>query len=172
MSLPPELTDLAEHLIANKRNDRNRRIETDLWTRQDDAVARSALGTAYAEAQKDACIRELNERANEIWSAYKRVINEASIPWSVAVRDALVARIANELEYDTARIEEVARSVITPPRTRLRTIPPCGMSNSGQSHIRRDRSVRAATAVYRFTVERPVGSSALCWTSAPLDPRG
>lgn len=115
MSLSPELTDLAERLITNKRNDRNQRIESDLWRRRDDAAARGALPTGfYAQAQKDACIRELNERADEIWSAYKKVISEASVPWSATLRDSLVARISNELVEDAARIEEMARTVITP----------------------------------------------------------
>lgn len=117
VSLPSEITDLAERLITNKRNDRNQRIEAGLWTRQDDSAARNALGTGfYVAAQKEACIRELKERTDEIWSSYKRVIGEASIPWSEAIRESLVARIAHELEEDTARMVRSVHQLLSKPR--------------------------------------------------------
>jgi hypothetical protein len=109
------LVSLAERLLANKRQDRNERLRAQLRRRQQEAASAGRLGIGvYAADQREACGRELYERADEIWAAYRRVIADAGVAWSNELRAQLNQRVASELEADAVRIEEMARDVIVP----------------------------------------------------------
>lgn len=113
MSLDPELTLFAERLIPMKCDERTAALRDDLLHRENEAVEQGTAGTnAYARAQMNACIHELNERAEAIWVAYRTVISEARVAWSAEVREVVVQRIKSETEPDIGYIEEMARDVI------------------------------------------------------------
>jgi len=75
----------------------------------------NTLGTGfYANDQRDVCIKELQERAEVVWDAYRRAIDSARTPWSEDLRDLLVQRIRQEVERDIGYLEEMAQNVIVP----------------------------------------------------------
>lgn len=113
MSLDPGLISIAECLIPTKRHERTTALRDDLVHREKEAAERGTSGSnAYVRAQMDACIRELYERAEAIWMAYRTVISDAGVAWSAEVRDVVVQRIKSETEPDIGYLEEMARDVI------------------------------------------------------------
>lgn len=109
----PDFVVLAERLIANKRPERNEAVRRELRRRQGEAAGRGTLGAGfYAEEQKRVCVQELNERADAIWSTYKRVLSDAAITWTAEVRVEIHKRIASEIQTDASYLEDMARGVI------------------------------------------------------------
>lgn len=113
MTLPPELVQIAEQVIRPQLLNRNERTRQALYRRQYDAEKAGRLGEQfYATDQQDACVKEVEGRADVIWNAYKRVIVEGRIVWTNAIREQIVARVAEMLDADIPYVEERARDVI------------------------------------------------------------
>jgi hypothetical protein len=113
VTLPPELVQIAEQVIRPQLLNRNERTRQALYRRQYDAEKAGRLGEQfYATDQQDACVKEIEGRADVIWNAYKRVIVEGRIVWTNAIREQIVARVAEMLDADIPYVEERARDVI------------------------------------------------------------
>jgi len=113
MPLAPELVSIAERLLASMLDKRNERLHAELYRRQDDAVRGGRQGMGYyAQEQKDSCVREIKERIDAIWLAYRQVITDASVPWTDDLRHDVLERIRALIEQDVPYVEEMARSVI------------------------------------------------------------
>lgn len=113
MTIPPELVRIAEQVIRPHLLNRNDRTRQDLYRRQSDAEKAGRLGSQfYAADQQDACVKEIERRADSIWNAYKRVIAEGRIVWTDAVRKQIEDRIKEMLDADVPYVEELARDVI------------------------------------------------------------
>jgi hypothetical protein len=113
LSIPPDLIRVAEQLIGPtlaKRNDQTRQA---LYKRQYEAEKAGRLGEAfYATDQQDACVAEIEARANIIWNAYRRVVADGRILWTDGVRAEILTRIGKMLDVETPYVEELARQVI------------------------------------------------------------
>lgn len=113
MSIPADLIRVAEQIIGPtlaKRNDQTRQV---LYKRQYEAEKAGRLGTGfYATDQQDACVVEIEARANIIWNAYKRVVEDSRILWTDGVRAEILARISKMLDVEIPYVEEMARQVI------------------------------------------------------------
>jgi len=113
MTLSPYQLSLAQRLLGNKRQDRNARVQAQLYRKEREAVANGDVNqTHYAQEQCDLCISDLEERATELWTAYRRVIIDAGVPWSEGLRDEILKRMGAELEQDVNYVQEIARNVI------------------------------------------------------------
>ncbi|HYL56656.1 MAG TPA: hypothetical protein VEU73_13880 [Gemmatimonadales bacterium] len=104
---------IADRLIKSALHNRNEQIRTELYRRQDDAVRDGRAGMAYyRQEQEAACIREMNERVDAIWSVYRRIIVEASVPWTDDIRRDVVQRIETVMDHEVPYVEDMARDVI------------------------------------------------------------
>lgn len=113
MPLPSELVSIADRLIRNALHNRNEQVRADLYRRQDDAVRAGRVGMAYYRQEQQAvCIGEMNERIETIWSVYRRIIVEASVPWTDDIRQDLLQRITAVMDQEVPYVEEMARDVI------------------------------------------------------------
>jgi hypothetical protein len=113
VTLPPELAQIAEQVIRPHLLNRNERTRRALHRRRYDAEKSGRLREQfYATDQQDACVKEIEDRTDVIWNAYKRVIVEARIVWTAAIREQIVARIVEMLDADVPYVEEMAREVI------------------------------------------------------------
>src|SRR5260370_28614558 len=113
MTLSPHQLTLVQRLLGNRRQERNARVEAQLYRREREAVANGHVNQSYyAQEQCDVCIRDLEERATELWSAYRRLIIDEGVPWSESLRDEILRRIGAELDQDVNYLQEIARNVI------------------------------------------------------------
>src|SRR5713101_7573206 len=103
MALTPEFLQLVDRLVGNLRRVRMERLEAELHHKEQDAVS---LGRAnlsyYAQEQRDLCVRDLYERAEELLAAYARVVERTRLPWTDELRAQVLQRIGKDLEQDVA----------------------------------------------------------------------
>ena len=113
MTLSAELLSHIQNLLGNLRNRRNDRVYAQLYKAEGEAVARGgAERSHYAHEQRDLCVHDLDERAAEMWSAYRRVIIDAGVRWSDTLREEILRRISADLQQDVNYVQEIARGVI------------------------------------------------------------
>lgn len=113
MPLAPELVSIADRLIRSALHNRNEQVRADLYRRQDDAVRSERVQlTYYRQEQQAVCVREMNERIDAIWSVYRRIIVEASVPWTDDIRQDVLDRIQTLMDREVPYVEEMAREVI------------------------------------------------------------
>jgi hypothetical protein len=66
----------------------------------------------YRQEQQAVCIGEMNERIETIWSVYRRIIVEASVPWTDDIRQDVLERITTVMDQEVPYVEGMARDVI------------------------------------------------------------
>jgi hypothetical protein len=95
------------------RHRRNDRVYAQLYKAEGEAVGSGAVERShYAHEQRDLCVRDLDDRATEMWAAYRRVVIDAGVRWSETLREEILGKIGADLQQDVNYVQEIARSVI------------------------------------------------------------
>src|SRR6267378_3431077 len=98
MTLSAELLSQIQNLLGNMRLRRNERVYAQLYKAEGEAVARGAVERShYAHEQRDLCVRDLDDRATEMWAAYRRVVIDAGVRWSETLRAEILGKISADL---------------------------------------------------------------------------
>lgn len=113
MPLSPELTRIAETFIETSLQPRSELTRDAVNRRHYDAQQMGRTSTGfYVVDQQEACIAEIDFRANAIWNAYRRVVVEGRVLWTRELRDQILARVNQMLDNDVPVLEEMVRNAV------------------------------------------------------------
>ena len=160
MPLGPDLVSLANRLIEPAIAGRNEELRAYLARRRDDAVASGRVHNSYyAREQEAACVKDMNERVDQVWDAYRRVLTEAAVAWTEDLRQEVLSHIDQLLERDIPYVEEMARPVISHEGHNFYTF----LRDAKKSILE-----RIAAEIDLFSVRhRPVGVAVVLQLQAP-----